>query len=79
MILCADQSREDRYIKMLGCDYEDGQQHRRQGLITFPAINTDEIAGIEVETDQPGMRKRYFMWDLPIPTFTPEPEDKADV
>jgi hypothetical protein len=58
--------------------YDDGQLHHRQGLLSFPSIDTDEVAGIEIEIDLPGMRKRFFLWDLPIPNFNPEPVEQND-
>jgi hypothetical protein len=58
--------------------YEDGQQHHRQGLLTFPPITGVESSAMEIEIDLPGMRKRYFLWDLPIPNFTPEQKDQTD-
>jgi len=59
--------------------YDDGQEHHRQGLLTFPPINTDDIAVIEVEINLPGMRKKHFLWDLPIPEFNPATKDQTDV
>jgi hypothetical protein len=50
--------------------YEDGQQHHRQGILTFPAIgwaNDNEQGTLELTIHPPGMRKRVFRWDLPIP------------
>jgi hypothetical protein len=58
--------------------YDDGQQHHRQGLLTFPPITRVDIADMEIEIDLPGLRKRYFLWDLPIPDFTPEQKDQTD-
>ena len=58
--------------------YDDGQEHHRQGLLTFPAINIDDIAVIEVEINLPGIRKKHFLWDLPIPDFNPDQKDRTD-
>jgi hypothetical protein len=50
--------------------YEDGQQHHRQGILTFPGIGREggEKAGtLEMAIDPPGMRRRVFQWQLPVP------------
>jgi hypothetical protein len=59
--------------------YDDGQEHHRQGLLSFPAIDTSKLAEIEIEIDLPGMRKRTFLWPLPIPDFSPQSKDSTDV
>jgi hypothetical protein len=59
--------------------YDDGQQHHRQGLLSFPPLNSDKIAAIEIEISLPHMRKRYFLWDLPVPDYIPQEEDHTDV
>ncbi len=48
--------------------YDDGQLHHRQGLLSFPVSGAQSRA-IDVEIDLPGMKSRYFHWDLPIPDF----------
>jgi hypothetical protein len=54
--------------------YEDGQHHHRQGILTFPGTGPgtkqdgDETSGtLELTIHPPGMRKRVFQWNLPIP------------
>ena len=50
--------------------YEDGQGHHRQGILTFPAIKRggdQEAATMEMVIRPPGMRKREFLWRLPVP------------
>ncbi len=50
--------------------YEDGQQHHRQGILTFPAIAATggKLSGsLEMTIRPPNMRNRVFHWRLPIP------------
>lgn len=47
--------------------YEDGQQHHKQGILTFPSIGGDEPGVLEMTIDPPGMKKRVYQWVLPIP------------
>ncbi len=49
--------------------YVDGQNHHYQGLLSFP-VDINKVSGLlEVEIKLPGMRKRIFQWQLPIPLF----------
>ncbi len=53
--------------------YEDGQQHHRQGILTFPG-SEQESGSLEMTIHPPGMRKRVFQWSLPIPAVSaPKP------
>ncbi len=45
--------------------YEDGQQHHKQGILTFPAIPTSG-GTLEMVIRPPAMRERIFHWRLPI-------------
>ncbi len=50
--------------------YEDGQQHHRQGILTFPGATLTDAkleGSMEMEIRPPGMRKRSYHWRLPIP------------
>lgn len=50
--------------------YEDGQQHHRQGILTFPAMewaNDNTPGTLELTIHPPGMKKRVYQWALPIP------------
>lgn len=47
--------------------YEDGQYHHRQGLLVFPGLGEGKTAELLVNINLPGMRKRVFQWNLPIP------------
>ena len=47
--------------------YEDGQYHHRQGLLVFPDFDESRTAELQVSIDLPGIRKRVFLWNLPIP------------
>jgi len=49
--------------------YIDGQNHHYQGLLSFPVHIKEDPGLIEVEIKLPGMRKRIFQWQLPIPLF----------
>ncbi len=49
--------------------YVDGQNHHYQGLLSFPVDINKDSGSIEVEVKLPGMRKRIFQWQLPIPLF----------
>ena len=56
--------------------YEDGQQHHRQGILTFPAIeraSANTPATLELTIDPPGMKKRVYQWALPIPAAGDRP------
>lgn len=52
--------------------YVDGQNHHYQGLLSFPVDIQKESGLMEVEVKLPGMRKRIFQWQLPIPLFKEE-------
>ncbi len=50
--------------------YEDGQQHHKQGILTFPAIGSKgggRAGSLEIVIRPPAMRERIFQWHLPIP------------
>ncbi len=50
--------------------YEDGQQHHKQGVLTFPAIGEnggERARSLEMLIWPPAMRERIFQWRLPIP------------
>jgi hypothetical protein len=50
--------------------YEDGQQHHKQGILTFPAIadgGGQRAGSLEVVIRPPAMRERVFHWRLAIP------------
>ncbi len=50
--------------------YEDGQQHHKQGILTFPAIGGgggEQAGSLEVVIRPPAMRERIFHWRLAIP------------
>jgi len=49
--------------------YVDGQNHHYQGLLSFPVNMQNESGLMEIEVKLPGMRKRIFQWQLPIPLF----------
>lgn len=49
--------------------YEDGQNHHKQGVLTFPAIDEKENTPLIIDVKLPGLRKRTFMWNRPIPIF----------
>lgn len=53
--------------------YDDGQNHHRQGILTFPAMNIKSESSkeetLEVGINLPGMKERVFQWRLPIPSF----------
>lgn len=52
--------------------YEDGQQHHKQGILTFPALSHDEETSpglMEMVIRPNGMRERAFAWRLPIPNI----------
>jgi len=60
--------------KALGWEvlYEDGQQHHKQGILTFPALGRDEETRpglMELLIRPRGMRERAFAWRLPVPDF----------
>jgi hypothetical protein len=55
--------------------YEDGQQHHRQGILTFPGMsgrNGAQMSSLEVVIRPPAMRERVFHWRLPIPDASAE-------
>lgn len=61
--------------------YEDGQQHHKQGILTFPAIpreNGGRPGVLEMTIDPPGMKKRVFQWVLPIPAGGGLPAQNVD-
>jgi len=63
---------EGKERKALGWEvlYEDGQQHHKQGILTFPALDKDEETRpglMEMLVRPQGMRERAFAWRLPIP------------
>ncbi len=45
--------------------HEDGQQHHKQGILTFPAVATTS-GMLEMIIRPPAMRERVFSWHLPI-------------
>lgn len=47
--------------------YRDGQQHHRQGLLTFSDVATAGSSELEVAVQLPGLGTRTFRWRLPIP------------
>ncbi len=47
--------------------YDDGQGHHKQGILIFPAIDDSQSATLDISVKLPGMRKRIFQWNLPIP------------
>ncbi|MDP6689225.1 MAG: hypothetical protein QF384_07000 [Alphaproteobacteria bacterium] len=50
--------------------YEDGQQHHKQGVLTFPSLAAADSArpgSLEMVIRPPAMRERIFQWHLPIP------------
>ncbi len=49
--------------------YEDGQNHHKQGILSFPAIDETTATTLEVAIALPGMRKKVFQWELPVPAF----------
>ncbi len=49
--------------------YEDGQGHHKQGILIFPAIDETASAILDVTVRLPGIRKRIFQWNLPIPPY----------
>ncbi len=50
--------------------YEDGQNHHKQGILTFTAIDEEKPAIMDVTIHLPGMRERIFQWPLPIAGFS---------
>ena len=49
--------------------YEDGQNHHKQGILVFPAIDETKAATLEVAVSLPGIRTKTFQWQLPVPPF----------
>jgi len=49
--------------------YEDGQHHHKQGILTLPSIDESKTSVLEVTINLPGMKKRIFQWNRPIPLF----------
>lgn len=47
--------------------YRDGQQHHKQGLLTFPGIDTGQAGELEVAVQLSGLGTRTFQWRLPVP------------
>ncbi|MCP4315427.1 MAG: hypothetical protein GY789_05210 [Hyphomicrobiales bacterium] len=50
--------------------YEDGQQHHKQGILTFPAVEVrdgEPVDSLEIVIKPPAMRERIFHWNLPVP------------
>ena len=56
--------------------YEDGQNHHKQGILTFPAIDEERSATMDVVIHLPGMRERTFQWSLPIERFADNDDAK---
>ncbi len=52
--------------------YADGQNHHYQGLLSFPVDMNTKSGPMEIEVKLPGMRKRVFQWQLPVPLFEEE-------
>ncbi len=57
----------DREIRAAGWQviHEDGQQHHKQGILTFPALAFEGTI-LEMVIRPPAMRDRVFSWHLPI-------------
>lgn len=49
--------------------YEDGQNHHKQGVLTFPAIDESSSKTLTITVKLPGLRERIYMWNRPIPAF----------
>jgi hypothetical protein len=47
--------------------YRDGQQHHKQGLLTFPAFDPGQSTELEVTVQLSGLGTRTFQWRLPVP------------
>lgn len=47
--------------------YRDGQQHHRQGLLTFPDFDAGQSTELEVAVRLSGLGTRTFQWRLPVP------------
>ncbi|MEO5335094.1 MAG: hypothetical protein H7839_24035 [Magnetococcus sp. YQC-5] len=48
--------------------YEDGQLHHRQGILSFPKMDTLHQPGtLSLAFRLPGLKERIFQWTLPIP------------
>ena len=57
--------------------YEDGQQHHKQGILTFPAFGGSggkQAGSLEMVIRPPAMRERIFHWRLPIPDAALAPD-----
>ncbi|MCP4326943.1 MAG: hypothetical protein GY791_00690 [Alphaproteobacteria bacterium] len=56
--------------------YEDGQQHHKQGILTFPAFGGGgkQAGSLEMVIRPPAMRERIFHWRLPIPDAAIAPD-----
>ncbi|HEC16132.1 MAG TPA: hypothetical protein ENI99_06115 [Sedimenticola sp.] len=55
--------------------YEDGQNHHKQGILTFPPVDESKATSLTITIKLPGLRKRTYMWNRPIPIF--EKKDHA--
>ena len=51
--------------------YEDDDKHHRQGILTFPPLKVEDgqPATLEMTLTLPEMRKRVFLWQLPVPAM----------
>ncbi len=61
--------------------YEDGQQHHKQGILTFPAIQGgggEQADFLEMAIRPPAMRERMLRWRLPIPDAALTPNKAED-
>ncbi len=56
--------------------YTDSKGHHKEGLLFFPPIRVEELSGFEVVIAPPGLKKRRFFWQLPIPDFEGDYEKK---
>ena len=50
--------------------FEDSQQHHRQGILSFPlSSEIKDATSMEVSIKLPGLREKFFIWNLPVPPF----------
>ena len=49
--------------------YVDSKGHHKEGLLIFPHFDTSGLEGFEIIIAPPGIKKRRFFWQLPIPEF----------
>ncbi len=49
--------------------YVDSKGHHKEGLLVFPSIKVEDVEGFEVVISPPGIKKRRFFWQLPVPDF----------